>query len=107
MSSVDGNQRDARAVRGKESADGVELGGEDAQDDQREGELAERSPDVGALKGPLCGTDLDEVGVGDGCRWLRSRRGAVARCREWEAALEDEEVRTEIEAGEWLSGYLP
>ena len=48
------------AVDGEEGADGVELRGEDLEDDEGEGELREGRAHVGALEGALGGADLDE-----------------------------------------------
>jgi hypothetical protein len=59
---VHGNEENGEAVDGKEGADGVELLGEDLEDDEREGELAEGGAHVGALEGALGGADFDEPG---------------------------------------------
>ena len=56
-------QKNAGTVDGEEGADGVELGGEDLEDDEREGELAEGGADVGAFEGALGGADFDEFFV--------------------------------------------
>lgn len=39
VTAVDGDQHDSGTVDGEESADGVELGGEDFKNDEGEGEL--------------------------------------------------------------------
>ena len=60
VATVDGDEEDGGAVDGEEGADGVELGGEDLEDDEGEGELAEGGAHVGALKGALRGSDLGQ-----------------------------------------------
>lgn len=60
VAAVDGDEEDGGAKGGEEGADGVELLGEDFEDDEGEGEEAEGGSHVGALKGPLGGTDFDE-----------------------------------------------
>lgn len=52
---------DAGAVGGEQGADAVELGGEDAQDDEGEGELRQRGADVGAFEGALGGAHFDQL----------------------------------------------
>lgn len=56
----DGDKEDGGAVGGEEGADGVELAGEDLEDDEGEGELRKGGAHVGAFKGPLGGADLGE-----------------------------------------------
>ena len=60
VAAVDGDEEDGGAVDGEEGADGVELGREDLEDNEGEGELAEGGPHVGALKGALGSPDLSE-----------------------------------------------
>lgn len=60
VAAVDGDEHDGGAVDGEEGADGVELGREDLEDDEGEGELAQGRAHVGALKGALGCADLDE-----------------------------------------------
>jgi hypothetical protein len=55
------DQEDAGGVDREQGPDAVELGGEDFQDDEREGELRQGRPDVGAFKGSLGGTHLDNL----------------------------------------------
>ncbi|KFY29847.1 hypothetical protein V494_08437 [Pseudogymnoascus sp. VKM F-4513 (FW-928)] len=50
------------AINSKESADAVEFGCEDLEDDKGEGKLRDGCTDVGTLKGTLSGADLDEPG---------------------------------------------
>lgn len=64
VAAVDCDEHDGGAVDGEEGSDGVELGREDLEDDEGEGELREGGAHVGALKGPLGGADLDESGDG-------------------------------------------
>jgi len=64
--SVDGNEHDGDAIRGEEGTDGVELGREDAEDDECERELADGRSHIRPLEGPLLGSDLDESGMGGG-----------------------------------------
>lgn len=63
VAAVYGYEHDGGAVDGKEGADGVELGREDLEDDEGEGELAEGGAHVGALEGALGGPDLDEPAI--------------------------------------------
>lgn len=77
MSPVDGCQCNARPVRGEQRSNGVELGAEDAQHDEGEGELAECSAHVGAFEGALSGADFDELRVGDVGGWMRRVEGRV------------------------------
>ena len=60
VAAVDGDEQDGDAVGGEEGANGVELLGEDLEDDEGEGELPESGAHVGALEGALRGADLDE-----------------------------------------------
>lgn len=60
VAAVDGDEQDGDAVGGEEGADGVELLGEDLEDDEGEGELPEGGAHVGAFEGALRGADLDE-----------------------------------------------
>lgn len=77
VAAVHGDEHDGGAVDGEEGADGVELGGEDFEDDEGEGELAEGGPHVGAFEGALGGADLDESGGGmDGSPAKYERREA-------------------------------
>lgn len=57
---VNGDEHDGSAVHGEEGADSVELGGEDLEDDEGKRKLGEGGAHVGALKGALSSTDLDE-----------------------------------------------
>lgn len=41
--------------------DTVELAGEDLEDNKSKAELSKRCANVGALKGTLCGTNLDQL----------------------------------------------
>lgn len=67
VAAVDGDEEDGGAVGGEEGADGVELGGENFEDDEGKGKLAESGAHVGALKSALGGADLDEPsGEGEG-----------------------------------------
>ncbi|KFY08016.1 hypothetical protein V492_06611 [Pseudogymnoascus sp. VKM F-4246] len=50
------------AINSKESADAVEFGCEDLEDNKGEGKLRDGCANVGALKGTLSGADLDEPG---------------------------------------------
>lgn len=63
---VHGDEEDGDAVDGEEGADGVELGREDLEDDEGEGELAEGGAHVGAFERALGGADLDEPRRGEG-----------------------------------------
>lgn len=63
---VHGDEEDGDAVDGEEGADGVELGREDLEDDEGEGELAEGGAHVGAFERALGGADLDEPGRPEG-----------------------------------------
>ncbi|KXH37567.1 hypothetical protein CSIM01_07495 [Colletotrichum simmondsii] len=55
----DGDEHDGGAVDGEQGADGVELRGEDFEDDEGEGELGEGCAHVGAFEGSLGGADFD------------------------------------------------
>lgn len=72
---VDGDEHDGDTVGGEERADRVELGCEDAKDDECEGELADGRPHVRTLERPLGGSDLDESAGGG--RGPRCKRGFV------------------------------
>ena len=61
---VGSDEDDGDAVGGEEGADGVELLGEDLEDDEGEGELAEGGAHVGAFEGALGGADLHEPATG-------------------------------------------
>lgn len=63
VAAEDGDQEDGAAVGSKKRADGVELAGEDLEDDQGEGELGEGGAHVGAFKGALGGADFGESTV--------------------------------------------
>lgn len=60
VAAVDGDEEDGGAKGGEEGADGVELLGEDFENNEGEGEEAEGGSHVGALKGSLGGADFDE-----------------------------------------------
>ena len=69
VAAVDGDEQDGGAVAREERPDGVELRGEDLEDNQGEAELRQGRSHVGALERALRGADLDEpVGA-------RGRRG--------------------------------
>lgn len=59
VAAVHGHDHDGGAVGREEGAGGVELGREDLEDDEGEGELGEGGAHVGAFKGALGGADLD------------------------------------------------
>jgi len=61
LATVQTCKEDASAVNCEESPDAVELGGEDLQHDEGEGELAEGGPDVGAFEGALGCADFLEL----------------------------------------------
>lgn len=61
MPAEQAREQDACAIDGKQGPDGVELGREDLQHDEREGKLADGRPDVGSLKGPLSRADLHKL----------------------------------------------
>jgi hypothetical protein len=73
------DKQDARAVDCKQRADGVKLGREDLEYDERKGKLSDGGPDVGAFEGPLRCADLDELGAGEhnGARAVQSKVVAV------------------------------
>lgn len=54
-------QQNTHAIDSEQGADGVELGGEDLQDDEGKGKLAQGCAHIGALKGPLGRANLDEL----------------------------------------------
>lgn len=54
------NDEDSATVDSKERTNTVELGGEDLEHDEGEGELGEGRADVGTFKGPLSSADLDD-----------------------------------------------
>lgn len=60
VAAVDGDEQDGGAKGGEEGADGVELLGEDFENDEGEREEAEGGSHVGAFKGSLGGADFDE-----------------------------------------------
>lgn len=95
VAAVGGDEGDGGGVDGEEGADGVELGGEDLEDDEGEGELGEGGAHVGSFEGALGGADLDEPGwvvrVVDG---VVVRRGGWG----WVGAREDVEGWDEGEA---------
>ena len=62
LSSEQTSEKDARAVQREESADAVEFGCEDLQDNQCERELAQRRPNVGSLERALGSSNLNELG---------------------------------------------
>ncbi len=62
VAAVDGDEQDGGAVAGQQGADGVELGGEDLEHDEGEGELRECGTHIGALEGALGRADLDQPG---------------------------------------------
>ena len=51
---------DAGTIDREQGTNTVELGREDAQNDEREGELRQRGPDICAFEGPLSGADFDQ-----------------------------------------------
>lgn len=65
LATVGADEEHAGAVDGEQGADGVELGGEDLEHDEREGELRERRADVRALEGALCRAHFDQLVVGE------------------------------------------
>lgn len=65
VAAVDGGEKDGGGVGGEEGADGIELVGEDFEDDEGKGELAEGGADVGALVGTLGGADFVELVGGE------------------------------------------
>ncbi len=56
--------QDPGPIDSEQSPNGVELRGEDLENDEGEGKLGERGADVGALEGALSGADFDEFGAG-------------------------------------------
>jgi len=61
LSTVQTCKEDTGPVDSKERPNAVELGGEDLQHDEGEGELAEGGPDVGAFEGTLGGAHFLEL----------------------------------------------
>jgi hypothetical protein len=86
----DAREQDARAVHGEQRADGVELGREDLEHDERKRELPDGGADVGALEGALRRPDLDQLGPGqhDGARAVQAQVVSVCGM----AALEHVEL---------------
>ncbi|KKP03017.1 hypothetical protein THAR02_04896 [Trichoderma harzianum] len=60
VAAVHGDEENGGAKGGEEGADGVELFGEDFEDDKGEGEEAQSGAHVGAFKGTLGGADFNE-----------------------------------------------
>ena len=60
LSSEETEQENACTVYGEQSADRVEFRCEDLENDQREGELAQRGSNVGTFKGSLGCSNLYE-----------------------------------------------
>lgn len=102
IAAVDGDEEDGGAIGGEEGADGVELRGEDLEDDERKGELPEGGAHVGALKGALGGADLDEPGGGCQYSCLEMERLGIEADRGWETGLHAQ--RAEGGAGSLLFG---
>ena len=53
VAAIEGDEKNAHSVRSEECADGVELFGENLENDEREGELAQGRAHIRALKGTL------------------------------------------------------
>lgn len=60
VAAVHGDEENSGAKGGEEGTDGVELFGEDLEDDEGEGEEAQGGAHVSALKGTLGGADFNE-----------------------------------------------
>lgn len=60
VAAVHGDEENGGAKGGKEGADGVELFGEDLEDDEGEGEETQGGAHVSALKSTLGGADFNE-----------------------------------------------
>lgn len=84
LSPVRADEQDAGTIHGEQRADGVEFRGEDLEDDEREGELRQRGPDVGAFEGALGRTHFDQLVVGqvDGPRAVHAQTVLVL-CVAW------------------------
>jgi hypothetical protein len=65
LASKQADDKNSRAVDCEQRADGVELGCEDLEHDERKRELSDGGADVGAFKGSLSSADLDELGAGE------------------------------------------
>lgn len=61
LTSKQAGEEHACTVYCEQGTNGVELGREDLQHNQCEGELAKRCANVGTLEGPLCGPDLHKL----------------------------------------------
>ena len=61
LSSVCADEQHSRSVDSEQCSDRIELGCEDLEDYQGEGELGERCSNVGAFEGPLSGSYFDEL----------------------------------------------
>ena len=59
------DQKYTRPVQREQGANGVEFGGEDFEDYEGEGELAQCGADVGAFEGALGGAYFDQFGGGE------------------------------------------
>lgn len=81
MAAQQARAQDAGAVHGEQRADAVELGREDLQHDEREGELAQRGAHVRAFERALQRPDLDELRrrEDDGARPLQAQMEVVGR----------------------------
>ena len=58
---ISSDRQHASSVYSEQSTNGVELGGENLQDDEREGELRQRRSYISSLEGALSGSNLDKL----------------------------------------------
>lgn len=66
LAAEEADDEHAGAVDGEQGPDAVELGGEDLEDDEGEGELRQRRADVGPLERPLGSAHVDDLVLGQG-----------------------------------------
>ncbi|RMZ75118.1 hypothetical protein DV737_g5447, partial [Chaetothyriales sp. CBS 132003] len=88
---VGANQQNCRSVGGVESTDAVKLAGEDLEDNEGEGKLRQRRPDVGALEGALGRANLDQFVIGEvnGARAVEAKMEVVFRVTRLQAVTAD------------------
>jgi len=61
LSAKQTDEQDTRPIHGEQCANGVELGSEDLEHNQRERELPDGGADIGALECSLCCSDLYQL----------------------------------------------
>ena len=64
LTSKQTGEQDARSIHREQGPDAVELGREDLEHDEGEGELADGGTHVGALKRALCRANFHQLGPG-------------------------------------------